>query len=158
MDHLFIELYKLKSNTLMSSLRYQSPLEYPQMHSPSFPPLPSPGYRISKKEIEVWFFSAQAAGSQKDPTWLPRLGLNPSANLLTPPTTGHSCHHSHIFLALLGCHSKSRHVWPCGVEPIISKLLHRLCNQGELPPSYIMGQSHFYPPGLQHGHSCLTYP
>ena len=35
---------------VMSSLRSQSPLEYPQTHSP---PLPSPGYRISEKEIEV---------------------------------------------------------------------------------------------------------
>ena len=37
----------------MSSLRSQSPLEYPQMHSPFLPPLPSPGSRVSEKEIEV---------------------------------------------------------------------------------------------------------
>ena len=75
----------------------------------------------------------------------------------TPPTTGHSCQHSHIFPALLGCHSKSGQVWPCGVEPIISKLLCRLCNQGELPPSYIRGWSHSHPSGSKYSHSCLTY-
>ena len=75
----------------------------------------------------------------------------------TLPTIGHSCQHSCIFPALLGCHIKSRQVWPCGVEPIISKLLRRLCNQGELPPSYILGWSHSHPPGSKHGHSYLTY-
>ena len=35
-DYFFKELYKLKSNDLMSSLRSQSPLECPQTHSPSF--------------------------------------------------------------------------------------------------------------------------
>ena len=80
------------------------------------------------------------------------------APFLTSPTIGHSCQHSRTFPALLGCHSKSGQLWPCGVEPIISKLLRRLCNQGELPPSYIMGWSHSHPPGSKHGHSCLTYP
>ena len=46
-----------------------------------------------------------------------------AAPFLTPPTIGHSCQHSHIFAALLGCHSTSGQVWPCGVDPIISKLL-----------------------------------
>ena len=68
---------------------------------------------------------------------------------LTPPTIGHSCQHSHIFPALLGCHSKSGQVWPYGVEPIISKLSHRSCIQRELPPSYIMGGSHSHPPWLK---------
>ena len=80
-----------------------------------------------------------------------------AAPFLTPPTIGHSCQHSHIPPALLGCHSKSRQVWPCGVEPIISKVLCRLCNQGELTPSYIMGWNHSHPPGSKHGHSYLTY-
>ena len=75
----------------------------------------------------------------------------------TPPTIGHSCQHSCIFPALLGCHIKPGQLWPCDVGPIISKLLHRLCNQGELPPSYNMGWSHSHPPGLKHGHSCFTY-
>ena len=76
---------------------------------------------------------------------------------LTPATIGHSCQHSSIFPALLGCHSKSVQVWPCGMEPIISKLLHRLCNQGELPPSYIMGWSHSHPPDSKQGCGYLTY-
>ena len=80
----------------------------------------------------------------------------------TPPTIGHSCQHSHIFPALLGCHSKSRQAWTHSVESIISKLLHSLCNQGELPPSYIMGWSHSHPPGSApgshpHWHGYLTY-
>ena len=90
----------------MSSLRSQSPLEYPQMHSPSFPPLPSPGYRISKKEIEVWFFSAQATWSQKrclmaaTPGFKSQSQSSSVAPFLTPPTIGHSCQHSCIFFQL----------------------------------------------------------
>ena len=61
------------------------------------------------------------------------------APLLTPPTISYTCQHSPILPALLGCHSKSGQVWPHGMEPIISKLSHRCCNQGELLPSYILG-------------------
>ena len=49
-DYLFKELYKLKSNDLMSSLRSQSPLEYRQMHSPSFPLCPVQGTVSQKKK------------------------------------------------------------------------------------------------------------
>ena len=76
----------------------------------------------------------------------------------TPPTIGPSCQPSRILPAFLGCHSKSGQVWPCGVEPIISKLFRRIRNQGELPPSYILGGSHSQLPGSKHGHSHLTYP
>ena len=41
----------------------------------------------------------------------------------TPPTISYTCQHFCIFPALLGCHSKSGQVWPCGVEPMFSKLL-----------------------------------
>ena len=91
------------------------------------------------------------------------MGLNPSSNLPLP-------HHFQLLLQLataasilvfftasLGCHSKSGQVWPCGMEPIISKFLCSLCNQGELPPSYIMGWSHSHSPYSKHGHNCLTY-
>ena len=64
-----------------------------------------------------------------------------AAPSLTPSTISYTCQHSHIFPAFLGCHSKSRQVWPHGVEPIISKLSRRLCNQGKLPPSYIGSKS-----------------
>ena len=145
-DYLFKELYKLKSNDLMSSLRSQSPLEYPQTHSASFPPLPSPVYHISEKEIEVHGSSLpKTCGPQNTLHGCPTMkfkSLRQSSSaspFLTPPTIGHSCKLSCTFPDLLGCHSKSGQVWPCGVEPIISKLLCRLCNQGELPPSYIMG-------------------
>ncbi|KAF6109685.1 hypothetical protein HJG60_010915 [Phyllostomus discolor] len=80
-DYLFKELYKLKSNNLMSSLRSQSLLEYPQTHSPSFPLCPVQGTVSQKKGNRILWFSAQATWSQKDTAWLPRLGLNPSANL-----------------------------------------------------------------------------
>ena len=80
-----------------------------------------------------------------------------AALFLTPPTICYTCQHFHILSALLGCHIKSGHVWPHGMELIFSKLSHRRCNQGELLPSYILGRSHFHPPGLKHGHSYLTY-
>ena len=64
----------------------------------------------------------------------------------TPPTISYTCQHSHILPALLGCHSKSGQVWPHGMEPIISKLSHRCCNQGELLPRYILGGSHSHLP------------
>ena len=65
---------------------------------------------------------------------------------------------SHIFPAFVGCHSKSEQAWPCGMDPVISKLSHRHCNQGELPPSYIHGGTHSHIPGLKHSHSYVTYP
>ena len=49
-DYLFKELHKLKSSNLMSSLRSQSPLEYPPMHSPSFPLCPVQGTVCQKKK------------------------------------------------------------------------------------------------------------
>ena len=103
-DYLFKELYKLKSNNLMSSLRSQSPLEYPQTHNPFFPLCTIGVPYLRKRNRSPWFFSAQVAWSQKDTVWLPCLGLNPSTNLplpplLTPPTIGPSCQHSRIFPA-----------------------------------------------------------
>ena len=80
-----------------------------------------------------------------------------AAPFLTPPTVSYTCQHPCILPALLGCHSKSGQVWPHGMEPIISKLSHRPCNQGELLPSPILGGSHSHPPGSKQGHSYLTY-
>ena len=125
-------------------------------HNPSFSPLPSPGYHISGKEVEV-----SESGSQHhqlchrhgvptlpkpcDP--LLRVAAAPgfksqrqsfsAAPFPTPPTISYTCQHSRIFPALLGCHSKSGQAWLHGVEPIFSKLSRRPCNQGELLPSYI---------------------
>ena len=65
----------------------------------------------------------------------------------TPPTISYTCQHPRILPALLGCHSKSGQVWPHVMEPIISKLSHRLCNQGELLPSAILGGIRSHPPG-----------
>ena len=76
----------------------------------------------------------------------------------TPPTVSYTCQHPCILPALLGCHSKSGQVWPHGMEPIISKLSHRPCNQGELLPSPILGGIWSHPPGSKHGHSYLTHP
>ena len=75
----------------------------------------------------------------------------------TPPTISYTCQHPRILPDLLGCHSKSGQVWPHGMEPIFSKLSHRLCNQGEFPPSYILSGSHFHPLDSKHRHSYLTY-
>ena len=52
----------------------------------------------------------------------------------TPPTISYIYQHSRISPAFLGCHSKSRQAWPQGMEPIISKLSHRHCNQGNCFP------------------------
>ena len=75
----------------------------------------------------------------------------------TPSTVSYTCQHPRILPALLGCHCKSRQVWPHGMEPIISKLSRRPCNQGELLPSPILGGIWFHLPGSKQGHSYLTY-
>ena len=143
----------------------------------SFPlPLPSLGYRISGKEVEVRDSGSphhEQCRSHGVPT-LPKphgslLGMaampgfksqcqsSTASPFPTPPTIGYTCQHSRIFPAFLGCHNKSGQVWPCGMEPIISKLLHRCYNQGELLPSYFLGGSHSHTPGSKQGHSYLTY-
>ena len=81
-----------------------------------------------------------------------------AAPFQTPPTISYTCQHPRILLALLGCHCKSGQVWSHGMEPIISKLSCRPCNQGELLPSPIMGGSHSHLPGSKQGHSYLTHP
>ena len=75
----------------------------------------------------------------------------------TPPTVSCTCQHPRILPAFLGCHSKSGQVWPHGVEPILSKLSRRPCNQGELLPRPTLGGSHSHLPGSKQGHSYLTY-
>ena len=135
-DYLIKELYKLKSNDLMSSLRSPSPLEYPQTHSPSFPLCPVWATISQKQKQKSIVLLCPRYMVPKRPRMAAKPGFksqrqsSSAAPFLTPPTIGHSCQHSR---------SKSRQVWPCGVEPIISKLSRRLCNQGELPPSYILG-------------------
>ena len=57
-----------------------------------------------------------------------------AAPFLTPPTVSYTCQHLRTLPALLGCHSKSRQTWTHGMEPIISKLSRRSCNQGQLLP------------------------
>ena len=81
-----------------------------------------------------------------------------AAPFLTPPTVSYTCQHPRILPALLGCHSKSGQVWPHGMEPIISKLSRRPCNQWELLPSPILGRICSHSPGSKHGHSYLTHP
>ena len=81
-----------------------------------------------------------------------------AAPFLTPPTVSYTCQHPRILPALLGCHSKSGQVWPHGMDPIISTLSRRPCNQGELLPSPILGGIWSHPPGKKRGHSYLTCP
>ena len=143
-DYLFKELYKLKSNDLMSSLKSQSSLEYPQTHSPSFPLCPVRGTVSQKRNRSLWFFSAQATWSRKAPAWLPRLGLNPSADLALP-------HHFQLLPQLATAASIpiffqlywAATVSPGRCGPVVwrqsSTSFCRFCNQGELPPSYIIG-------------------
>ena len=155
----------------------------------SFPlPVPSPGYRISGKEVEVRGsgsrhhqlchhhgvptlpkqcgslpLSAKAAwfslsSMAATPGFKSQCQSSSAAPFPTPPTVSYTCQHSCILPALLGCHSKSGQVWPHGMEPIFSKISCRRCNQGELLPSYILGGSHLHVPSSKHGHSYLTYP
>ena len=92
------------------------------------------------------------------PRFKPQCPSSFATPFLTPPTVSYTCQHPSIPPALLGCHSKSGQVWPHGMEPIISKLSRRPCNQGELLPSPILGGVRSHPPGSKQGHSYLTYP
>ena len=119
--YLFKELYKLKGNDLMSSLKTLKSFRIPtDAHSPSFPLRPVWVPHLRKRSRDPWFFSAQATWSQKAPARLLCLGLNHSTNLPlqppfpTPPTISYTCQHPHILPALLGCHSKSGQVWSQG--------------------------------------------
>ena len=121
-----------------------------------------------KGSPKATWFSPYAKAAWSFLSWLLHLGLNPSANLplhfqLLPQSA--TLVSLPIFfqlfwaaIAILGRHSNSGQAWPHGMEPIISKLLCRLCNQGELPPSYILGGSHSHPSGSKQVHSYLTYP
>ena len=96
------------------------------------------------------------------PTSLLHLGLSSGTNLPLHPHFPQSAtpvsSPTFFFPAFLGCHSKSRQAWPCGMEPTIYKLSSRCKSQGELPPSYILDGSHSHLPGSKLGHSHLTYP
>ena len=102
----------------------------------------------------TWSTLAMAAG----PRFKSQCPSSFAVPFLTPPSISYTCQHPCILPALLGCHSKSGQVWPSSKEPIISKLSHRPCNQGELLPSPILGGSHSHPPGSKQGHSYLTHP
>ena len=123
----------------------------PKPHGPLYSPSEPCGPLLSPQN--PWSSSSMAA--------VPRFkSQHPSsfaAPFLTPPTISYTCQHPRILPALLGCQSKSWQVWPFGMEPIISKLSCRPCNQGELLPSPILGGICYHPPGSKHGHSYLTY-
>ena len=102
----------------------------------------------------AWSLSSMAAG----PRFKSQCPSSFAAPFLTPPTVSYTCQHPCILPAFLGCHSKSGQVWPHGMEPIISTLSRRPCNQGELLPSPILGGIWSHPPGSKHGHSYLTHP
>ena len=152
----------------MSSIRYSSPLEHPQMHSPSLSLCPGQGTVSQEKKYKSVIQapdSISCVTATGSPLCQSRVVLSPpsspkpcdsllgmaaapgfksqrqsssAAPFPTPPMISYTCQHSHILPALLGCHSKSGQEWPNGVEPIMSKLSLMCYNQGELPPSYIM--------------------
>ena len=77
----------------------------------------------------------------------------------TPPPISYTHQHSLFFqFYWAAIVSLGRHGWPHVMEPIISKLSHRLCNQGELLPSAILGGIRFHPRGSKNGHSYLRHP
>ena len=97
--------------------------------------------------------------------WLPRLGLNPSAHLplqphfrllLQPVTPASIPVFFQLYWAVIVSPGRCGPLH--GMEPIISTLSRRPCNQGELLPSPILGGIWSHPPGSKHGHSYLTHP
>ena len=151
------------------------PLPFPsEPHGPLFtsPKLPDPGSLSFPSEprgtLLFYFRTTWPSSFSLRTSWFPLSMVaaprfksqRPSsfaAPFPTPPTVSYTCQHPCILPAFLSCHSKSGQVWPHGMEPIISKVSHRPCNQGELPPSPILGGSHSHPPGSKQGHSYLTY-
>ena len=159
-----------------STPKPRGPLPFPsEPHGPLFTspklpdPLPSPPNpcgplfpSIRTAWTSIYLLASEPRGSPLSMAAAPRFKSQcPSsfaAPFLAPPTVSYTCQHPCILPALLGCHSKSGQVWPHGMEPLISKLSYRPCNQGELLPRPILGGSHSHPPGSKHGHSYLTHP
>ena len=147
---------KKHSKTTWSSLFTPSEPRGP-LYSPSEPRGPVLYFRTAWPSLThfrtAWSFPSMAAA----PRFKSQCPSSFAAPFLTPHTVSYTCQHPGILPAFLGCHSKSGQVWPHGMEPIISKLSRRPCNQGELLPRPILGGSHSHPPGSKHGHSYLTY-
>ena len=142
----------------------------PKPHGPLYSPseLQGPSYSLQNcvapyllQNLLVLSLSLRTAWSSSPMAAAPRFKSQcPSsfaAPFPTPPTVSYTCQHPCILPALLRCHCKSGQVWLHGMEPIISKLSRRACNQGELLPSPILGGICYHPPGSKHGHSYLTY-
>ena len=160
--------YLFKSYTVLASPSAQSGVLYLSKRSRSLrfrlqaPSAESPP-RGPHSAKAAWFspFSAKALWSSPAVAATPGFKFqchsSPAAPFLTPPTIGYTCQHSLSF-QLDWAATVNWQVCPHGMEPILSKLSHRCCNQGELLPSYILGGSHSQLPGSKHGHSYLTYP
>ena len=105
----------LKSYTNLSNVFTEIPKSFriPTNSQSFLPPLPSPGYRISEKEIEVRGSSLPRPHGPKKTRMAATPGFKSQSQsssatpFPTHSTIGHSCWHSHILPALLGCHSKS---------------------------------------------------
>ena len=102
-DYLLKEIYKLKSKDLMSSLRSQSPLEYPQTCSPPFPLCPVQGtLSQKKKQTSMGLLCPSHVVPERHcmaavPGFKSQCQSSSAIPFLTPPTTGHSCQHSLFF-------------------------------------------------------------
>ena len=126
------------------------PIYFGAAWSPPSPPKPCgpPHYYGAAWSLlyfrAAWSSLSMAAG----PRFKSQRPSSFAAPFLTPPTVSYTCQHPCILPAFLSCHSKSGQVWPHGMEPIISKLSRRPCNQGELLPSPTLGgsHSHLFPP------------
>ena len=120
------------------------------------------GSPLGQSHMVPTYYSTKAAwpspGMAATPGFKSQHQSSSAAPFPTPPTISYTCQHSSIYPAFLGCHSKSRKVWPNGMEPIISKLSRRPCNQGELLPSSILVKVTCIPLAQSGGHSYLTHP
>ena len=137
-------------STLLQNRVVLFPIYFGAAWSPPSPPKPcGPPYSLKPSGLSLSMAAGPRFKSQHPSSF--------AAPFPTPPTVSYTCQYPRILPALLGCHSKSGKVWPHGMEPIISKLSRRPCNQGELLPSPILGGIWSHPPGSKHGHSYLTY-
>ena len=82
----------------------------PKLPDPGPLPFPSEPHGTPIYFRTAWSSLSMAAG----PRFKSQRPASFAAPFPTPPTVSYTCQHPRILPALLGCHSKSGHVWPHG--------------------------------------------